>query len=150
MFQALKSILSSIGGETPHDRFDANDYRLVSAALLVHAARIDGEMSDAERDRLRAVMQQRFALDDAATDELIIEAVATEVDAIDLYRFTASLNRSLDAIGRARVIEMMWQVIFADGKVTEFEDNLVWRAADLLGVSREERIALRNRAGLER
>jgi uncharacterized tellurite resistance protein B-like protein len=40
---------------------------------------------------------------------------------------------------------MMWQVVFADGEVSEFEDNLVWRAADLLGVSREERIALRQR-----
>jgi len=40
---------------------------------------------------------------------------------------------------------MMWQVVFADGTVSEFEDNLVWRAADLLGISREERIALRQR-----
>jgi uncharacterized tellurite resistance protein B-like protein len=40
---------------------------------------------------------------------------------------------------------MMWQIVFADGAVTEFEDNLIWRAADLLHVSREERIALRER-----
>ncbi len=38
---------------------------------------------------------------------------------------------------------MMWQIVYADGTVTEFEDNLIWRAADLLGVSRDERIALR-------
>ena len=43
------------------------------------------------------------------------------------------------------MVEMMWQIVYADGNVTEFEDNLIWRAADLLGVSRDERIALRER-----
>ncbi len=38
---------------------------------------------------------------------------------------------------------MMWEIVFADGHVTEFEDNLLWRAADLLGISSRERIALR-------
>ena len=40
---------------------------------------------------------------------------------------------------------MMWQIVCADGVITEFEDNLIWRAADLLGISRDERIALRER-----
>ena len=47
------------------------------------------------------------------------------------------------------MVEMMWQIAFADGIVTEFEDNLVWRAADLLGISRDERIALRARVAGE-
>jgi uncharacterized tellurite resistance protein B-like protein len=68
-----------------------------------------------------------------------------EQEAVDLYQFTARLNRTLDEKGRARVIEMMWQVVFADGTVSEFEDNLIWRAADLLHVPPRERIALRNR-----
>ena len=40
---------------------------------------------------------------------------------------------------------MMWQIVYADHQVTEFEDNLIWRAADLLGVSSRERIELRRR-----
>jgi len=59
------------------------------------------------------------------------------------------LNRALDDKQRARIVEMMWRVVFADGKVTEFEDNLIWRAADLLHVSREERIALKRRVAQE-
>ena len=43
------------------------------------------------------------------------------------------------------MVEMMWEIIYADGAVSEFEDNLVWRAADLLGISAQERIALRER-----
>src|SRR5262249_56338838 len=68
-----------------------------------------------------------------------------EQEAIDLYHFTRLLNRSLDEEGRLRMVEMMWQVVYADHQVTEFEDNLIWRAADLLGVSQQERIALRER-----
>jgi uncharacterized tellurite resistance protein B-like protein len=94
---------------------------------------------------MRSVIQQNFSLDDAATDELIAEAIEVERRSIDLYQFTSRLNRTLDERGRARMVEMMWQIVFADGTVTEFEDNLIWRAADLLGVSREERIALRER-----
>ena len=132
------------GGKHP-GRFDESDYRLAAAALLVHAAAIDGNFSDVERDKLHAVIKQRFNLDDAATDELIAKATEAEQKAIDLYHFTAQLNRSLDEAGRARMVEMMWQIVYADGVVTEFEDNLIWRAADLLGVSRDERIALRER-----
>jgi hypothetical protein len=43
------------------------------------------------------------------------------------------------------MVEMMWQMVYADHQVTEFEDNLIWRAADLLGVSSRDRIELRRR-----
>ena len=52
------------------------------------------------------------------------------------------INRSLEEDGRRRVVEMMWEMVYADGHVSEFERNLIWRAADLLGVSSRERIEL--------
>jgi uncharacterized tellurite resistance protein B-like protein len=144
MFDSFRKLISELGegGKEP-ERFDENDYRLAAAALLVHAASIDGSFSEVERDKLHGVIKQRFNLDDAAADELIKKATAAEQEAIDLYNFTARLNRSLDEAGRARIVEMMWQIVCADGVITEFEDNLIWRAADLLGISRNERIALR-------
>jgi uncharacterized tellurite resistance protein B-like protein len=115
----------------------------------VHAAAIDGDVSSSERDKLRGVVKRRFDLDDAATDELIDKATAAEHEAVDLYHFTSLLNRTLDEPGRARVIEMMWEIVYADGRRDELEDNLLWRAADLLGVSSRERIELRRRIGGE-
>lgn len=144
MFESFKKLIAEWGEAGKHpSRFEPDDYRLTAAALLVHAATIDGALSDAEREKLHALIKQRFKLDDAATDELVTEATAAEQEAIDLYHFTARLNRSLDQAGRARIVEMMWHIVYADGTVSEFEDNLIWRAADLLGVSRDERIALR-------
>jgi uncharacterized tellurite resistance protein B-like protein len=111
----------------------------------VHAAVIDGDMSQRERDTLHAVVKRRFALDDTLADELIDKATAAEREAVDLYHFTSLLNRALDEEGRTKVIEMMWEIVYADGTRDELEDNLLWRAADLLGVSQNERIALRQR-----
>lgn len=146
MLQALRNLIAEVTDGNNHpDRFADDDYRLAAAALLVHTANIDGNFGERERSRLRSILQQNFNLDDASTDELIAEAIEAERRSIDLYQFTSLLNRMLDDKGRARMVEMMWQIVFADGVVTEFEDNLIWRAADLLSVSREERIALRER-----
>jgi uncharacterized tellurite resistance protein B-like protein len=144
MFDSFMKLIAGEGDGGKHpERYDENDYRLAAAALLMHAATIDGSVSQAERDKLHAVIKLRFDLDDAAADALIEKATEAEQEAIDLYKFTARLNRSLDHVGRARIIEMLWQIVCADGIITEFEDNLIWRAADLLGISRNERIALR-------
>jgi uncharacterized tellurite resistance protein B-like protein len=150
MFEAFKAFISDFadGGKHP-SQFADDDYRLAAAALLVHAATIDGEMTASERDKLYGVLKQGFALDDAATEELIAKATAAEQESVDLYHFTHSLNRALNEGGRARIIEMMWQIVYADGRRDELEDNLLWRAADLLGVSPQERIALRRRVGGE-
>jgi uncharacterized tellurite resistance protein B-like protein len=150
MFAAFKSFVSDIvDGDKHPSQFADDDYRLAAAALLVHAAAIDGEMLPSERNKLHSVIKQRFALDDAKTDELIDKATAVEHESVDLYHFTHLLNRVLDEEGRAKIIEMMWEIVYADGKRDELEDNLLWRAADLLGVSPQERIALRRRIGGE-
>ena len=146
MLDAFKSLVAELtGGDKRAEEFGEGDYRLAAAALLLHAAAIDGEVSDAERALLHDLLKRRFDLDDAATKRLIDAATVAEQEAIDLYHFTHQLNRALDDNGRLRLIEMMWQVALADGRVTEFEDNLIWRAADLLGVSSHDRIALRQR-----
>ena len=150
MLESLRNFISDLtGGQKHPGRFEETDYRLAAAALLVHATTVDGTMSDAERGKLREVLKSRFALDDAATDELIDVGTLAEHEAVDLYHFTSLINRSLDEKGRLGIVEMMWQIVFADGSVNEFEDNLMWRAADLLGVSSRNRIAIRRRVSGE-
>jgi uncharacterized tellurite resistance protein B-like protein len=151
MFEVFKKFVSDLAdGETHPSQFADNDYRLSAAALLIHAAAIDGAISDLERERLHAVIKRWFDLDEAATDELVRKATEVEDKSIDLYHFTSLLGRTLDEDGRRRVIEMMWEIVYADGRVSEFEDNLIWRAADLLGVSTRERVELRQRVAASR
>jgi len=146
MFDAFRNFVAEfVDGDRHPSQFADDDYRLAAAALLVHAAAIDGDMSQAERDKLHALVKRRFGLDDGGADELIDKATVAEQEAVDLYHFASLLNRTLDDEGRARIIEMMWEIVYADGRRDELEDNLLWRSADLLGVSPRQRIELRQR-----
>jgi uncharacterized tellurite resistance protein B-like protein len=146
MFEALKTVISSlVEGAGSERQLENKDGRLETAALLIRIATIDGEMSATRRETLHAVLKSDFGLDDPTTVQLIADASAAERTAIDLYHFTHQLNDVLDDDGRRRVVKMMWEVIYADGSVNEFEDNIIWRAADLLGVTTRERVELRQK-----
>ena len=146
MLDKLRQIVADFAsGGSEQKRFDDNDYRLAAAALLVHLISIDGEATESEKVKLRALLKSRFELDDAAVDELIATATRVEGESVDIYRFTSRIMRAVDEPGRARIIEMMWELVYADDHISEFEESVVWRSADLLGISSNERIALRNR-----
>lgn len=146
MFDSLMSLFKEISGatETTESKiFAEGDHRVAAAALLAHVISVDGVVDKAEQDRLRSILKTRFDLSDQETDELVRVAGERDKEAVDLYSFTSVLKRELDQEGRIQIIEMMWEMVFADGEIHEFEDNLVWRVAELLGVSRRDRIRLR-------
>ena len=133
----------------PELTLDDNGYRLAAAALLIHVISLDGEPSAVERRKLQLLLEDRFNLDEDGAQKLIALATRAENDAVDLYQFTSVLMRTVNEEGRLRIIEMMWEVVYADGNVTEFEENVVWRAADLLAVSARDRINLKRRAAFD-
>jgi uncharacterized tellurite resistance protein B-like protein len=146
MLDGLRQFIADVvSPETPHGRvFDDHDYRLAATALLIHVVSLDGEPSASERRKLHGLIESRFGLDPGTADRLIASATRVEGDAVDLYHFTSVIMRQADAAGRLKIVEMMWEIAYADGAVTEFEDNVVWRAADLLGVSSRDRIELKH------
>jgi uncharacterized tellurite resistance protein B-like protein len=151
MFENFRKFLPKVSEDSEHPiHFEHYDYRLAAVALLVHTATIDGNVSDLKRDQLHAVVKRQFGLDNATTDELLAEGTEAERAAVDLYHFTSLINRSIDDEGRRRIVEMMWEIIYADGRANEFESNLMWRAADLLGISSRERIELGQRVASRR
>src|SRR6202165_5268833 len=147
MLDGLLQFIADVVSPPAHgDRaFDDTGYRLAATALLVHVISLDGEPSELEKRKLHSLLETRFGLDPGTADKLIASAMRVEGDAVDLYHFTSVIMRSLNEEGRLRIVEMMWQLVYADGQVSEFEDNVVWRAADLLGVSSRDRIDLKHR-----
>ena len=119
------------------------ELRVASAALLINAGSIDGKFDSNEKQKVKALLQRRFDLKPDELKRLFQEASAEEREAVDLYRFTKVLCRNLDQDGRKRIVVMLWEVVMADGVVDEFESNLVWRAAELIGVSTRDRVTLR-------
>jgi uncharacterized tellurite resistance protein B-like protein len=147
MLAALKTFIDELTGDASGKRqYAPADYRLAAAALLVHLASIDGEFDDGERAYLQRTVESRFGLDPAAARDLIDQAWESEREAVDLYRFTNVLKRTMDEEGRRQVIGMLWEMAYADGKIHEFEENIIWRVAELLGVSTRDRVGLRQSA----
>lgn len=144
MFDALKSFIAEATGGMAADRaFSEDDYRLAAVALLIHVANVDGETDLAERRKLTAIIEERFGLDAKATAELIEQAERSDRDAVDFFHFTSVLKRALDDDARLKIVEMMWDIAFADGSVHELEENTIWRVAELLAVSTRDRVLLR-------
>ncbi|MFZ3251281.1 MAG: TerB family tellurite resistance protein, partial [Pseudolabrys sp.] len=144
MFGSLKNLISTLVGDARLKKLEDTDCRLATAALLTRVATVDSEMSEARREKLHAVLKSCFGLDDLTTVELIHDATAADRSAVDLYHFTRQLNDALDNEGRQRIVKMMWQVIYVDERVNEFEST------DLLGVSSRQRIELRERVAVDR
>src|SRR5882762_1744188 len=147
MFDGLRQFIADIvSPDADQDRaFDDTGSRLAATALLVHVVSLDGEPTEVEKRKLHSLIESRFGLDPGAADRLISSATRVEGEAVDLFHFTSVIMRSVNEEGRLRIVEMMWELVYADGQVSEFEDNVVWRAADLLAVSSRDRIDLKHR-----
>jgi uncharacterized tellurite resistance protein B-like protein len=151
MLDKLRQFISEVVAPTAPDEltFDDGGYRLAATALLIHVISLDGDPSEVERSKLQDLLETRFKLDAATASRLIASATLAEGEAVDLYNFTSVIMRSVNEQGRLRIIEMMWELVFADGQVTEFEENVVWRAADLLAVSSRDRINLKRQVAAQ-
>ncbi|MFQ5625344.1 MAG: TerB family tellurite resistance protein [Methyloligellaceae bacterium] len=140
----LKDISERFSGAAPvSEDLGEEEVRLAAAALLVHATIVDGEVARSETEVLREVLERRFDLDRGQAGRLITQAAEREKDAVDLYGFTSVLVRRLDRQDRLNIVEMLWEIVIADGVIHELEANLVWRAAELLGVTSRDRIRLK-------
>jgi uncharacterized tellurite resistance protein B-like protein len=151
MLGPIKSLISNLVGDArAQSRSKDNDARLATAALLIRVATVHSEMSEVRKKKLHAILKSCFALDDPAIDQLIEDSAEIDRTAIDLYHCARQLTKVLDDQGRRHVIQMMWEIVCADGKVNALEDNIIWRAADLLGVSSRQRVQLRQRVSADR
>jgi uncharacterized tellurite resistance protein B-like protein len=112
-----------------------DELQLAAAALMVEAASMDGKFDAAEHAKIARLLTERFMLSDEEAETLIEEAVAAVGKSGQLYGFTRIVKDRYEAADRIRMIEMLWEVAFADGQVDHFESNLIRRIGGLLFVS---------------
>jgi uncharacterized tellurite resistance protein B-like protein len=144
MFDKLKSFFSADGLTAIEENpFGSDDMRLAEAALMFHVIVADGKVTDSETAKMKDVLKRHYDLEDTQFNQLFIAAEQAEQEAVDLYRFTSLLKRHLDRTQRIAIVERLWEMVFADGKMHEFEDNVVWRMAQLLEVETQDRIAMK-------
>ena len=119
--------------------------KLAAAALLVEAACMDGHFDGDERDAVCAALGAHFGLSESEADTLIEEAEAVHHEATDLHRFTRTINDRYDHGDRLAVMEMLWEVVYADGRLHAYEANLIRRVGGLLHITDRERGEARKR-----
>lgn len=144
LWNKLKDLVEGVDRDSSRAKnLREEELRQAAGALLITAGGIDGRFDRDEERKVKALLQTRFDLEPNEMRKLFEDSAERERDAVDLYRFTSVLCRELDQDGRKRVVEMLWEVVLADGQVDEFESNLVWRVAELIGVSTRDRVTLR-------
>jgi uncharacterized tellurite resistance protein B-like protein len=116
---------------------------IATAALLIEMSRSDFSESPEEREAVRHLLQRRFGLADAELDRLIEEAGRRADTAVSLHEFTHRLNRELPEADKLEIVEMLWRVSHADGRIDKHEEHLVRRIAGLLHVSDRDRIRMK-------
>lgn len=139
----LEKLTSLLGTGAP--RASRPDVKTAVAELMVTASLIDGHMDAEEiavRDRL---LKDKFDLDDAGLAQLVDDARQASDNAIDYYRFTSAIKDAYDREQRETVIEMLCEIILADGKIDKDEMNMGWRIAGLLGFDNREWVMIRKR-----
>jgi len=142
----LMGQLKKIFGEEPVPRGvleDREPFELATAALLLELARSDFSESVAEVEAIRHLLQKRFELTDEALDQLMANAARRADTATSLHEFTHRLNRELPEEDKLAIVEMLWRVSHADGRIDKHEEHLVLRIAGLLHISDRDRVRLK-------
>jgi len=125
--------------DVPHDPI-----RLATAAILVEMSRADFDESAIEQDRIRELVQVRFGLNPESAAELY-EIAAEEADnSVSLYELTRLVNQEFSADEKRRIVELMWEVAYADGRLDKHEEHLVRKVAELIYLPHKDFIQTKN------
>ncbi|MFN2309304.1 MAG: TerB family tellurite resistance protein [Gammaproteobacteria bacterium] len=119
--------------------------RLATAALLMEMVHADFTVSPAERDHVQALLAQEFKLSPVEAAHIAEQGDQRGRAAVSLYEFTQALDATLPVADKLRVIEMLWQVAYADGALDKYEEHLMRKLADLLHLSHRQLIQAKHR-----
>jgi uncharacterized tellurite resistance protein B-like protein len=147
MIEHIKSLLTGRAAPADGSKADKEIKALQEAvaALLVQAAYLDGTFGEAERACIESLLADRFSLSTEVLAALMQTAERQGAEAVDNYEFTRTISQQFDHEARVGIVEMLWDVAYADGSVHPYEANLLRRVAGLLYVTDQESGAARKR-----
>ncbi|HZD25187.1 MAG TPA: TerB family tellurite resistance protein [Alphaproteobacteria bacterium] len=126
-----------------------DDLLLAACALLVEAATLDGEFGADERRTILRLLREHMDLDEGEAEDLLQAAERHQAESNQLFAFTRQIKDHYSPAERVEIVEMLWEVAYADGVLHDYEANLLRRVGGLIYVSDRERGEARRRV-LER
>jgi len=142
MIDLVKKFFGRSTKDDPSDQEKGanHDIRIATCALLLEMCSIDGEFSGAEKDSIISILKWEYNLSDEHAMALIEVSNEELKGSIDLWRFTNLINQNYSEEEKIRVIEAIWRVVYADGKLAKHEDFLVHKLANLLRLTHKQLI----------
>lgn len=146
MLSKLSNFLSTIIAPDSVEVRPENTLQLAIAVLLIEVMQSDAECAFEEQAAILSILKQRFHLSDTEVTQLTERGQQASRTASDFHQFTSLINRELELPDKIRIIEYLWQVAYADGKISAHENHLMRRLVDLLHIPHGENIAAKMRA----
>lgn len=103
------------------------------ATLLIHAARLDENYSQDEKITINKCLVELGFGEKDEVKKLIDRCEVLEKESNQILHLTQEIKK-LKYTDRLKIIEVLVQVVYADGKMDEFEDNLIRRVCGLVYV----------------
>lgn len=147
LFEQVRDAISESAGEKDKSESRGDAIRLATAVLMIDVARADDVFDESEFDRVLQLVERHFHLEPETAAELVNLAADEAEELVSLHHFTEILHTHLAEHEKARIIELLWQVAYADGSLDKYEDSLVLKIGDLLHVSRGAVMRLKHDAG---
>ena len=122
--------------------------RMATATLMIDIARADHVFEESEFDRVLELVASHFELDAEQAAQLVVTASEKAEDLVSVHEFTKLLHEHLDESEKSRIVALLWQIAYADGRLDKYEDSLVLKISDLLHVSRGRVMRLKHDAEL--
>ena len=113
---------------------NSSNKNVLIAALLIHAAKIDNNYTDAEKTIIKKALVDLFNITEDNSDQLIKDAEKKEESSNQIVEFTREIKKySMES--RLKIIEVIWKIVYSDGTNDSYESNLIRRICGLLYIS---------------
>jgi len=142
MFKNLEKFFNSADSDTEHKPA----LEIAAAVLFLEMASADFEVLDEEKEQIKQTLSRCFNLDITKIDDLIAEASSQRKSRNDLWYFTNAVRKELNREQKMKLLEDLWMIIYADGRVDKFEDMLIRKMTTLLGLEHSEMITAKLKA----
>jgi uncharacterized tellurite resistance protein B-like protein len=139
--------ISSPAGEAADAPAREHALRMATVILMIDVARADYDFDEDEFDRVLRLCEAHFHLSPEEAAELVNAANERAENVVSVHEFTQLLHRSLEERDKERIVELLWKIAYADGRLDKYEDSLVLRISDLLYVNRAVVMRLKHEAG---
>lgn len=144
MLDQLKKLFTA--PESENQEPDNHQLAVAATALMVQLSRADHNEDERELQTIVdcAVKAHQVTRDEA--EAILQDALDHADDATSMYEFTGQINEHLDQNAKQSLLESIWRVAFADGRIDKYEEHLIRRMADLLHLNHREYMQARHRA----